>query len=322
MHTDFTTRAFGRGRTLFSLFKQRGNAQGQVALFQREGGVAAAYYSAAAEPALRCAWLPGVTLAQAEAIRACLEGWQALGCQTTVVLAPKSYQLLLVEAPDVEAAELAEALRWRVKDMVSFDVAEAVIDFFPLAEDAYHGRSRMLYVVVMEASRGETLASQIAACGLDLKRIEIPELALLRLHRHLLIEGAGCALLGLQSPVSLINLVADGDLYLTRQVDTAAGLLAADAEDVERRAGSLILDIQRSLDYYESQLGKPPCIKLLVAPLQPGETPLLGQLRYNLALEIQQLDLGELFPCEPQLGPELQQQCLIAIAGALPEIQP
>lgn len=322
MHTDLKTRAFGRGRTLLSLFKKRGSAQGQVALFQREDGVAVAFYSASAEPVLRCALLSGQTLDNSDAIRACLEPWHALGCATTVVLAPKSYQLLLVEAPDVEVAELAEALRWRIKDMVAYDVSDAVIDYFPLAEDAYHGRSRMLYVAAMERARGEALSAQVSACGLVLEKIEIPEIALLRLHRHTVIEGAGCALLGLQSPVSLINLVADGDLYLTRQVDTPKGLLAADADDVESRAGSLILDIQRSLDYYESQLGKPPCIKLLVAPLQAGETPLLGQLRYNLALEVQLLDLGELFSCDPPLGPELQQQCLVAIAGVLPEIQP
>ncbi len=281
-----------------------------------------AYFREDADPPLRCAFLADTTLDQSAALRTTLESWGASGCWTHLVLAPKNYQLLLVEAPDVEPAEMAEALRWRVKDMVSFDVADAALDYFPLAEDAFHGRTRMLYVAVMDGAQGERLAGAVKEAGLDLRAIEIPEIALLRLHRHAGIEGAGCALLGLHGPVSVINLVADGDLYLTRQMETPASLLGSDAADIESRAGTLILDIQRSLDYYESQLGKPPCIKLLVAPLQEGETPLMGQLRYNLALEVQQLDLGELFACDPPLGAMLQQQCMLAIAGALPEVQP
>ncbi len=215
---------------------------------------------------------------------------------------------------------MAEALRWRIKDIVSFDVADAVIDYFPLPDDAYRGRSNMLYVAVIEQSFAERIDALTQAAGLRLDRIEIAELALLRL-KALEGETLATAVLGLQSPTSLISLVCDDDLYLARQIDSRAELISAEAEAIESSAAPIVLDLQRSLDYYESQIGKPPCLRLLVCPLQPGETPLLGQLRSNLPVELVQLDLAEHFSCEPALSPLLQSQVMLAVAAVLLEAQ-
>lgn len=277
-----------------------------------------AHFDARRDVPLRCQQLDRCRLDTPDLLRAAVSEWSLHGCATSWVLSPGQYHLLLVEAPAVDDAEMVEALRWRVKDMVSFDVAEAVLDYFVVPEDAYRGRSSMLYVAVIEPSTAAGIEALTQEAGLQLDTIEIPELSLLRL-KALEGETLATAVLGLQSPHSLINLVCDDQLYLTRQVDTSAELVSADATDIESRAGNMVLDLQRSLDYYESQIGKPPCLRLLVCPLQPGETPLLGQLRYNLAVELVQLDLGEYFSCEPALTPLLQSQVMLAVAAVLPE---
>ncbi|MEH6823787.1 MAG: hypothetical protein V7629_07775 [Motiliproteus sp.] len=283
-----------------------------------EGGLGFAHYDSRQANPLRCQQLEQCRLDTPELLKAAVSGWGVGGCATTWVLRPHDYSLLLVEAPAVADAELADALRWRIKDMVSFDVTDAVLDYFTLPDDAYRGRSKMLYVVAIEPQVSEAIVSFTEAAGLTLDAIEIPELALLRLKA---LEGAtlDTAILGLHAPTSIINLVSESGLYLTRKVDTPAQFLSTDVEDIESRAGNLVLDLQRSLDYFESQIGKPPCLRLLVCPLQPGETPLLGQLRNNLEVELVQLDLGEYFSCEPALTPVLQAQVMLAVAAVLPE---
>ena len=53
------------------------------------------------------------------------------------------YQLLLVEAPNVPAAELKAAVRWRMKDMLDYRVDEATVDVLDIPPDpAAGGRSR------------------------------------------------------------------------------------------------------------------------------------------------------------------------------------
>ncbi|WP_207060653.1 hypothetical protein [Motiliproteus sp. SC1-56] len=265
----------------------------------------------------QCALIPGVTHDNPQPLRQEVEARGLQGCATSYLLGPEDYQLLLVEAPAVPEAELLEALQWRVKDLIAYDVAEAVIDYVTLPEDAYRGRSRMLYVAVMNRQVSEQAEALTRAVGLHLDILDIPELALLNLSDLLPAESTGSALLGLQAGTSHINLLAEGQLYLTRSLEAPAEVLSPDATDIESRASALVLDIQRSLDYYESQIGKPPCLKLLVCPLQPGETPLLSQFRYNLPVEVVQLDLGEWLTSAEPLTPLLQAQCLPAIAAAL-----
>jgi MSHA biogenesis protein MshI len=307
-----------KGKGLISLFTKKKSGRGRVGLTLNDAGLGFAHYDDRQANPLRCQQVEQCRLDTPELLKSAVQAWAVGGCATTWVLRPKDYSLLLVEAPAVADAELKEALRWRIKDMVSFDISGAVLDYFPLPDDAYRGRNKMLYVAIIESSVSEAILAFTQAAGLTLDAIEIPELALLRL-KALEGETLGTAILGLQTPTSLISLVSEGDLYLTRKVDTPAALIATDVEDIEARASNMVLDLQRSLDYFESQIGKPPCLRLLVCPLQPGETPLLGQLRYNLEVELVQLDLGEHFSCEPPLTPALQLQVMLAVAAVLPE---
>ena len=286
-------------------------------------GIAVAHYDGASEtPLNQCQWLPDVDIDNPEALKRQVESWNLQGCQTSFVLSPQDYQLILIEAPVVEAAELKEALRWRVKDLVSYDISTAVIDCFPVPEDAYRGRSSMAYAVVMPMAMSERIETFVSAAGLSLDTIDIPELALRNLSDlHEPDSPLAKACLCLQEPVSYINLLCEQSLYLTRSIELPVGLLDAEDDQVAQLASSMILDIQRSLDYYESQIGKPPCIKLLVCPLQAGETALLSQFRHNLAVEVEQLDLGELLKSRESLSPELQSNTVIAVAGALRQEQ-
>src|SRR5690606_37785755 len=76
-----------------------------------------------------------------------VEELQLAGSECNAVLAPRDYNLYLVEAPNVEQAEMRAAVRWKIKDMLDMPVDEAVVDVFPLPEDAFQGRNRMVYVV-------------------------------------------------------------------------------------------------------------------------------------------------------------------------------
>ena len=284
-------------------------------------GIAVAHYDAATGTSLnQCQWIANVNFNSPDPLKQRIDDWKLAGCETSFVLSPQDYQLILVEAPSVDDSELKEAIRWRVKDLVSYDIATAVVDYIPLPEDAYRGRSNMIYAVVMPETLGSQIESFVNDLGLVLDTIDIPELALMNLSElHDSDSPLSRACLCLQETTSYINLISESSLYLTRQVDIPSGLLEAEDDRVADMASSTILDIQRSLDYYESQIGKPPCMKLLICPLQSGETPLLSQFRHNLGVEIEQLDLGELLNCREPLSPEQQSLTVVAVAGALRE---
>ncbi|MDP1756630.1 MAG: hypothetical protein Q8L38_04170, partial [Pseudohongiella sp.] len=61
------------------------------------------------------------------------------------VLSPRDYNVYLVEAPQVEPDEISSAVRWKVKDLLDMPIEDAVIDVFPVPEEAFKGRNKMLY---------------------------------------------------------------------------------------------------------------------------------------------------------------------------------
>jgi len=232
------------------------------------------------------------------------------GSKALIVMPESSYQIHLVERPSVPDEELRDALRWKIKDLVSFDIEKAVIDYIELPDDAYRGRSRMLYAVAAQQDEIDRRVEWCESIGLEPIVVDVPELALLNLTEDLADSEAGLAAFFLGDKSSSINLLSDASLYFTRHLHYNRTDGAADA-------GAAVLELQRSLDYYESQVGKPPCVRLLVLPFQSDDTPLMSELRQNLHLDIHSLNLNNLISSSIELSDDLQQWTTIAVAAAL-----
>ena len=83
------------------------------------------------------------------------------------------------------------------------------------------------------------------------------------------------------------------------------------------RMDAVALDVQRSMDYYESQIGKPPCTKIIVLPLQQDDSDVMQVLRNNIGVEILSFDMNTLVSSDEALSIDIQQHCLLAISGSL-----
>lgn len=232
------------------------------------------------------------------------------GTEAAIVLPHDCYQILLVEKPSVPDAELIDALRWRVKDMVSFDIEKTIIDYIDLPDDAYRNRSKMVYVVVAQHQKVQAYIDWCQEIGLYPVIVDVPEFALLNLSEDLADEEAGLAVFFIDSKNSSINLMSNSALYFSRQ-------LQYNLHSSPESASGAVLELQRSMDYYESQIGKPPCVRLIVFPMLMDDDPLISELRYNLPLDIHSLNLENLVDTDIDLAADLQKKTTIAIAAAL-----
>lgn len=224
----------------------------------------------------------------------------------SLVLSSGEYQLLLVEAPEVPQEEMKEALLWRVKDLIQYSTDDAIIDFFEIPDDAFRGRGKMLYVVAADRQLIEKRISWLESLNLYPVYIDVPEMALLNIAEDLSESEAGTVILYLNEKQSVINMMSSGRLYLSRAL----------SYNHSAQIDNAVLDLQRSMDYFESQIGKPPCLRIIVMPLQVGETPLMMELRNNLGADVQSLDLSEVIDSDEPLTIDLQQRCFLAIAAA------
>lgn len=239
------------------------------------------------------------------------------GARCNFVLAPEDYNLLLVEAPNVEEAELAAAAKWKIKDMVDRPVEQLAISVFRVPREAYRNMRDMLYVVAADRKRVQQAVDLVIESGLKLESIDIPELAVLNLLALCADDSEGLAMIDLRFSGSLLNLSKNGNIFLTRHLNTQVGDDISGSREWENVRERLVLEIQRSLDYYESQMGQGHINRLLVAPRKQDTAALVAQLNDIMGVKVEAMNLGERLDSDVDLPADLQQTCLLAIGGAL-----
>lgn len=236
------------------------------------------------------------------------QGWQDTPC--TLVLHPAYYQLMLTEVPKVPEAELAQAVRWKIKDLLAFPLEEAAVQQFALPADAYHGRQKMTYAVAIQKSSLKEMADPVEAAGLALDRIDIAELALQNIALRCAPSDGAMAVLQLFGAEGILNLVEDGEIYFCRRVDIGLELMRQ-SSDPQQFLDALVLELQRSLDFYESQMGKGIITHLYY---ERGLQGMGDVLTRALPLQVTELDPSALVGAQVA---DVSATCMSAIGGAL-----
>lgn len=267
---------------------------------------------------LHCEYLPcqaGDNPAEMVRSRLTKLGLQRLPCH--LVIAAPAYNLLLGEAPKVPQEELAEALRWRIKDLISFPIADAVLDAFLLPEDSARGTNRMAYAVVSQRKAIAALVEQARAAQLSLQVIDIAELALRNLAETCCDTRRGVAIVKLAQGGGSLQIVRDGNLYLSRQFSLSynAGLL----DDLPGEA--LVLELQRSLDYFERQLRQSPPSHVYICGDNITEDKLTAEIRKSLPVSVNLLSLSEGLQIDQAVPEHTLSLCLLALGAALRQNQ-
>lgn len=225
----------------------------------------------------------------------------------------ESYQLLLVDRPDVPDAELAAAVRWRIRDLIDSPVDESVVDVFDVPAQA-RGSRNMVYAVAMKSASAAQLAAQLRACDAPLASIDIPELCLRNIATTLEQDRFGVAFLSVQGRHGLLTVTRDRKLYVIRQMEIPLGGAGSGLE--QDAMSAITLELQRSLDYFESHYDQRPIRDVVLAP-SPDGIALSAALAGELAVNVSLLDLNELLETSRELTAAEQGDCLLAIGAAL-----
>jgi len=246
-----------------------------------------------------------------------------------LVIEPGLYNLFQVEAPDVADDELKSALKWQVKDLIDFPVDEAILDLFmvPEQKNPGPGRPKLIYVVAMHAPKNREWIELVNSSGLKLSSIDITELVLRNIASYIPENKEGVALLYLAEDWSLLNLMQDSMVYLTR----ALGINLRQMKSIEEslvgefgicfeestRLDDLVLEIQRSMGYYESYYGQSPIRSLVVTPTIPELPSFIHHLNLHLGIPVRAIDLNMLLTVEAPLDLTRQADGLLAVGAAL-----
>lgn len=276
MIPDFLKRPFTK--------KQQGVSLG---LELASGGIAWAL-SGSGQDVVQTGFVEGDPDSRSQALQELVSERSLKGVAANLVLSQDQYQIFQAERPPVEANEMAEAVRWKLGDLLDYPASEAVIDTFPFPDDATRDRGKLINAV---CARHELIGGHVEVvreAGLELNRIDVAELALRNLVAQADPEARGAALLYLSENHGHMVFCRGSMLYMARRIEVSMAQLR-DAASQEQAVQALALEMQRSLDYYESQLRQVPPGRIQVAG-HPEHLPLAGMLTTNVTAEVADFD--------------------------------
>jgi len=212
--------------------------------------------------------------------------------QCQLILSSSQYQIVQVDKPDVPESEIAGALKWQIKELVTYSPEDMLLDYFnsPTLPDG----SEKLYVVCTALSPLKDLVHSLLSEEITLTAITIEEFAFARL----LSFSDDAQMLVCQQPNEdvFILIIKQGQICFHRRLRGFAQLASKTEEELSYGLiDTLSLEIQKSSDYFERQLKQSMIRAIKVILPITTETYLIGKLAENTNIPVTPLELPETF---------------------------
>jgi len=235
----------------------------------------------------------------------------------TAILDASHYDLQLVELPNVPVEERAAAVKFLLKDKVKVPLDDLDVQIFDVPAEAYP--QAMGYAVAASRPRLIEIRDVILGANLALQRMDIRELAIRDLALALSPTEEAVAVLDVRDGQARLMLLKAGQVFLCRNLATKIDQGTMAASDWAFNFERFLVELQRSLDFFENQMRQGQIMSILVAPVPGVTNQLIEQLNLNLVATASALDLNRLWDTGNLLGARDQHELLFALGAALSE---
>lgn len=204
--------------------------------------------------------------------------------QLAIVLEPSLYQSVAADRPNLqEEAEIAAALKYSLRDLVSLNAADIIADYYELPIQLPN--QSKINAIVADRQLLQPLVEVALDISDEFVGIFPSELALAAL-----IETASepvvIAYQSGQEP-AILQVSRDSTLQVNRVVRPLEKLSELSSDEIKLGGlQPLSVEIQRSADYFERQLRQRPIKKALLAAALPNLAEVTQQLSDDLGLTV------------------------------------
>jgi len=190
---------------------------------------------------------------------------QPAGSDVAMVLDAQRYQLLPLDKPKLSAEEIVQALPWLIKDICNLAPDDMQLDYLDIPGSPATPR---INIVVTSKSALQQLCKDLLKHKLTPKLIAPQEWLTMELMpadaltRLLLLQQAG-------QPMQ-VQVIREGQLCFSRQLRGFDQFSDTSIEQLQYGLlDNLLLEMQRSMDFVESQLKLPPVREMLLMLAHP-----------------------------------------------------
>ncbi len=200
-----------------------------------------------------------------------------------LVLGPSLYQSVQLDRPQLPDAEISQALKFNLRDLVSLPPNNIASDYYDVPTQLA-GQDK-INAIVADKALLESLVTALRDISTNLRGIVAEEQAVASLFEDLH-EPAVVAYQHDFEP-ALIQVYKDGELQVNRFVSALEKLSELGHDELNLGAGApLSVEVQRSADYFERQLRQRPVREVVAAIGTKQRAALQQQLESDLGLTV------------------------------------
>ncbi len=229
-----------------------------------------------------------------------------------LTLPPNRYQLLQIDKPNIPDDELAMSLSWHIKDLVTLAQEEVVADYFSVpVKVAMQGEK--INVVVTSSKTLLSLIEVFNEHKVELNGIVPEELVIRNVIGHA--DTASLLLTQQKNEEPALQIVKKEQIYFARKLRGFNRIHEyTPAELQDGLTDSLSLEIQRSMDYFESQLKQAPIKNIQLALPSEHQELIAQQISQHFPTEVKVMAISNEMAV---IDTPLNEQFYPALGGAL-----
>ncbi len=250
-------------------------------------------------------------LSKAADIKKLVKEYELDKSQVSYLLEQHDHQHIQIEKPKVPPAELKEASRWALQDLINAPVEDLTIDLVDIPnEHSSDDENDFAYVFYANNNRIAEISNTLIDANVNLQTIEARVMAQRNIANLLAKPDEGEAVLSFSSAGVLITFTYQGEVCNARFIEMQM-------ERSDTFFEKLALEIQRSLDGFEAKFRHVFIRRLYVAPFSIREQ-LCEHLKDSIYTDVEMFDLDSLldFASDIDIGDLALQGSLLPVIGA------
>lgn len=247
------------------------------------------------KPLIDYAEVSQVSLTTPYALKSIIASAALSSLPCNAVLNVDQYQILQVDKPNMPEAEIKAALKWKVKELLDYQVVNATVDGVEIPADPQNpNRMPYMFAICAKNQHLADVSNQILDAGINLKSIDVQALAQRNVAALLEVDGRVLVSISVTERGCLFTFTANGELYHTRFVELDRGfLIDQQGELFDSNLERLVLELQRSLDSFDRQFPFLSIQRIVIMPVSGGAR-LVEALQTSLYLPVETFNLTDL----------------------------
>ena len=231
-------------------------------------------------------------------------------CSTSIVIPANRVQSTQIESAELPEGDIQAALPWKVKELINIAPQDMVCDYIDMPLQPT-GQGAKTQVLATSKKYLEAITLPFHESGAEIAALTTEQFAYAKLQTTQ--DAAQLIFIQNKKADAVLLIVKNQEICFARKIRNSAVIMEMTPEQLEMGGSdSIAIEIQRSIDYFESQLKQPPIKNALLSMQGENAERLVSALNQVLPVRTKLISIENI-----EDGEQLDISFMSALGAAL-----